>query len=174
MHETVVGLTPLSFEPYRVSSLLSERLPSFMPHLAEYGALFAAAFLSATIFPFQSEAVLFAMLVAEHYIWWALILVASVGNILGFVVNLFLGRSFAHFADRRWFPVKRHHMAKAESWYHRYGRWTLLLSWLPIIGDPLTIVAGVLREPLRVFIPLVALAKSGRYLAVGALSLGWV
>jgi membrane protein YqaA with SNARE-associated domain len=142
-----------------------------MPHLAEYAGLFAAAFLSATIFPFQSEAVLFAML---HYPWWLLILVASVGNILGSIVNWFLGRFFAHFEGRRWFPVKRAQMARAEAWYHRYGRWTLLLSWLPVIGDPLTIVAGVLREPLRVFVPLVALAKTGRYLAVGALSLGWI
>lgn len=145
-----------------------------MPHLAEYGGLFAAAFLSATIFPFQSEAVLFAMLVSEHYTWWTLILMASAANTLGSVVNWFLGRFFAHMADRRWFPVKRHQLAKAERWYHRYGRWTLLLSWLPVIGDPLTIVAGVLREPLRVFVPLVAIAKTGRYLAVAALSLGWI
>ena len=145
-----------------------------MPPLAEYGALFAAALLSATIFPFQSEAVLFAMLVAEHHTWWLLILVASVGNILGSIVNWFLGRFLTRFEDRRWFPVKRKQMARAEAWYHRYGRWTLLLSWVPVIGDPLIIVAGVLREPLRVFIPLVALAKTGRYLAVGALSLGWI
>jgi len=145
-----------------------------MPHLAEYGALFAAAFLSATLFPFQSEAVLFAMLVTGHDSWWLLVLVASVGNILGSVGNWYLGRFFARFEDRRWFPVKRKQMARAGAWYHRYGRWTLLLSWTPIIGDPLTIVAGVMREPLRVFIPLVALAKTGRYLAVAALSLGWV
>jgi membrane protein YqaA with SNARE-associated domain len=145
-----------------------------MPHLAEYGALFAAAFLSATIFPFQSEAVLFGMLVAEHYQAWLLILIASLGNILGSVANWFLGCSFSHFEGRRWFPVTRESMNKAEAWYRRYGRWTLLLSWVPVIGDPLTVVAGVLREPLRVFLPLVALAKTGRYLAVGALSLGWV
>ncbi len=145
-----------------------------MQHLAEYSALFAAAFLSATIFPFQSEAVLLGMLLADHYSWWLLILVASVGNILGSIVNWFLGRFLSHFEGRRWFPVKREQMARAETWYHRYGRWTLLLSWVPIIGDPLTIVAGVLREPLPVFILLVTLAKTGRYLAVGALSLGWV
>ncbi len=144
-----------------------------MPHLAEYGALFAAAFLSATIFPFQSEAVLFGMLAAEHYSGWLLILVASLGNILGSVVNWILGRSFSHFEERRWFPVKRKQMARAEAWYRRYGRWTLLLSWVPVVGDPLTIVAGVLREPLPVFVVLVTLAKTGRYLAVGALSLGW-
>lgn len=145
-----------------------------MPPLAEYGALFAAAFLSATVFPFQSEAVLFGLLMAEHSSWWLLILVASVGNILGSVVNWFLGRFFSRFENRRWFPVKREQMAKAEGWYHRYGRWTLLLSWAPIIGDPLTIVAGVLREPLLPFILLVAIAKTGRYLAVAALSLGFL
>src|SRR5215218_3638404 len=144
-----------------------------MPHLAEYGGLFAAALLSATIFPFQSEAVLFAMLVAEHYPWWLLILVASVANILGSIVNWFLGRFITRFEDRRWFPVKRNQMARAEAWYRRYGRWTLLLSWVPIIGDPLTIVAGMLREPLPVFLALVGLAKTVRYVAVAAATLGW-
>ena len=144
-----------------------------MPHFAEYGALFAAAFLSATLFPFQSEAVLFGMLIAEHYQWWLLILVASTGNILGSVANWFLGRFLAHFEGRRWFPVTREKMARAEAWYHRYGRWTLLMSWVPVIGDPLTLVAGVLREPLPVFIMLVAIAKTTRYLIVGGVSLGW-
>jgi membrane protein YqaA with SNARE-associated domain len=65
-------------------------------------------------------------------------------------------------------------MARAEAWYRRYGRWTLLLSWVPVIGDPLTIVAGIMRESLPVFILLVALAKTARYLAVGGLSLGWI
>lgn len=145
-----------------------------MLSIAEYGTLFAAAFLSATLFPFQSEAVLFGMLVSERYSVWLLIAVASVGNILGSVANWFLGRFFAHFEGRRWFPVKREQMAKAEGWYHRYGRWTLLLSWAPVIGDPLTLVAGVLREPLPVFILLVTVAKTARYLTVGALSLGWM
>lgn len=145
-----------------------------MLFIAEYGTLFAAAFLSATLFPFQSEAVLFGMLVSERYSVWLLIAVASVGNILGSVANWFLGRFFAHFEGRRWFPVKREQMAKAEGWYHRYGRWTLLLSWAPVIGDPLTLVAGVLREPLPVFILLVTVAKTARYLTVGALSLGWM
>jgi membrane protein YqaA with SNARE-associated domain len=65
-------------------------------------------------------------------------------------------------------------MAGAEAWYRRYGRWTLLLSWVPVIGDPLTIVAGIMRESLAAFILLVALAKTARYLAVGGLSLGWI
>ena len=104
---------------------------ALMPHLAEYGALFAAAFLSATILPFGSEAVLVGMLLAEQGPWWLLILAASLGNTLGSVANWFLGRFLARFEGRRWFPVRREGIARAEAWYHRYGRWTLLLSWVP-------------------------------------------
>jgi membrane protein YqaA with SNARE-associated domain len=97
-----------------------------------------------------------------------------VGNTLGSVVNWFLGRFLAHFEGQRWFPVRRKQMARAEGWYRRYGRWTLLMSWVPVIGDPLTLVAGVLREPLLVFMGLVAIAKTARYLIVGGVSLGWM
>jgi membrane protein YqaA with SNARE-associated domain len=145
-----------------------------MEHWLEYLGLAGAAFLSATIFPFQSELVLFGMLMAEHYEPWVLVAVASIGNILGSCVNWILGRFIARFEDRRWFPVRRDRLARAEGWYHRYGRWTLLLSWTPIIGDPLTIVAGVLREPFPAFLALVAIAKIGRYIVIAALTLGWM
>jgi membrane protein YqaA with SNARE-associated domain len=145
-----------------------------MPHLIEYLGLFTASVLSATVFPFQSEVVLFGMLLSEHYKWLLLVLVASAGNTLGSVINWFLGRFIAHFEDRRWFPVKRQKMVRAERWYHQYGQWSLLLSWVPIIGDPLTIVAGVLREPLPVFVLLVGVAKTARYFAVVALTFGWM
>lgn len=144
-----------------------------MLHLPDYLGLFGAAFLSATVLPFQSEAILFGMLLLEHYSTWLLVVVASLGNTLGSVVNWVLGRFIAHFEDRRWFPVSRRHVAKAEAWYHEYGRWSLLLSWLPFVGDPLTIVAGALREPFPVFLALVAVAKTARYVAVAAISLGW-
>jgi membrane protein YqaA with SNARE-associated domain len=142
-------------------------------HLAEYVGLFAAAFLAATVLPFQSEVVLFGLLLTEHYDWWLLVLVASVGNTLGSAVNWLFGRALAAFEDRPWFPVKRHTIVRAEKWYHRYGRWSLLLSWLPFIGDPLTVVAGVLKEPFSVFLALVALAKTARYFAVAAITFGW-
>lgn len=145
-----------------------------MEHLLEYLGLAVTAFLSATIFPFQSEVVLFGMLVAEHYQMWLLVLAASLGNILGSCVNWFLGRFIARFEGRRWFPVTRKQVTKAEGWYRRYGRWSLLLSWMPIIGDPLTIVAGVLREPFPVFFALIVVAKTARYLVVAALTLGWM
>jgi membrane protein YqaA with SNARE-associated domain len=145
-----------------------------MEHLAEYLGLFGAAFLSATVFPFQSEVILFGMLLAEHYQVWLLVLVSSLGNILGSCVNWFLGRFIAHFENRRWFPLPKDQVARVEGWYHQYGRWSLLLSWMPVIGDPLTIIAGVLREPFPVFLALVAGAKTARYVAVAAIALGWM
>ena len=145
-----------------------------MPYVMEYLGLFAVALLAATILPAQSEVVLAGMILAERYHLWLLILVASVGNVLGSVVNWFLGRFIAHFEDRRWFPLKRDQIAKAERWYQRYGYWSLLLSWAPVIGDPLTVVAGVLREPLPMFLVLVTIAKVGRYLIVAALANSWV
>ncbi|WP_315975086.1 YqaA family protein [Microvirga yunnanensis] len=114
------------------------------------------------------------MLMAEHYHVGLLVLAASLGNILGACVNWFLGRFIAQFEGRRWFPVTRKQVAKAEGWYRRYGRWTLLLSWGPIIGEPLTIVAGVLREPFPVFLALLTVAKTARYVAVAAVTLGWM
>ena len=144
-----------------------------MEHFPQYIGLFGASLLSATIFPFQSEVILFGMLMAEHYQTWLLVAVASVGNILGSCLNWFLGRFIAHFEDRSWFPVKRETVARAEGWYHRYGRWSLLMSWAPIVGDPLTIVAGVLREPFPVFLFLVTAAKTARYIAVAAVQHGW-
>ena len=85
-----------------------------------------------------------------------------------------LGRYVEHFRHKRWFPVNERQLARAQASYHRYGRWTLLLSWVPIIGDPLTLVAGVMREPLWSFLLIVSLAKTGRYLMVMALTLGWM
>jgi membrane protein YqaA with SNARE-associated domain len=145
-----------------------------MAHVAEYLGLFGAAFLSATVFPFQSEVILFGMLMAEHYHVLPLVLAASLGNTIGSCFNWFLGRFIAHFEDRRWFPVSKGKIARAERWYHQYGRWSLLLSWVPVIGDPLTVVAGVLREPFPVFLALVAVAKTARYVAVAAITLGWM
>lgn len=145
-----------------------------MAALAVYSGLFFTALIAATILPAQSEAVLAGLLLAGDHPVWALIAVASAGNVLGSVINWLLGRGIERFAERRWFPVGPEALARAERWYHRYGRWSLLLSWAPFIGDPLTVVAGVLREPFPVFLALVTIAKVGRYLVLAAatLSLG--
>ncbi len=131
-----------------------------------YGGLFAVSLIAATLFPLQSEAVLAGLLIAGREPAWALIAVASVGNVAGATINWALGRGIEHFRDRRWFPVKPAALARGERWYARYGRWSLLLSWAPVIGDPLTMIAGVLREPLPTFLAIVTFAKVARYLVI--------
>ena len=145
-----------------------------MTDFFSYWGLFLAAFIAATLLPAQSELVLSGLLVAGQQPAWALIVVASVGNVLGSVVNWIMGRYVSRFSGRRWFPIKRENLLKAERWYRKYGRWSLLLSWAPVIGDPLTLAAGLLREPLWSFILLVALAKTARYLVVAGLVLSWL
>jgi membrane protein YqaA with SNARE-associated domain len=145
-----------------------------MNELAALVGLFAAAFFAATLLPAQSEAVLVALVLKGDIPTGLLVTVASVGNVLGAVVNWLLGRGLEQFRNRRWFPVGSAGLARAQAWYHRWGRWSLLLSWLPFIGDPLTVVAGTMREPLLSFLPLVAAGKVARYivLAVGASAVG--
>ncbi len=143
-----------------------------MTDLGAYSGLFLSAFVAATLLPTASEAVLVALLLAGNQPAEMLILVASVGNVLGSVVNWVLGRWIEHFKEKPWFPVKAASLAHAQAWYSRYGKWSLLLSWAPVIGDPLTVVAGVMREPFPVFLVLVTLAKVGRYLILAAITLG--
>lgn len=143
-----------------------------MTELGIYAGLFLIAFLAATILPAQSEAGLAGLLLSDSYSAVLLVAVASAGNTLGAVVNWLLGRGIDRFSHRSWFPMKPASLERASRWYRRYGKWSLLLSWAPFIGDPLTVVAGVLREPIGSFLLLVALAKTGRYIAVAALALG--
>lgn len=131
--------------------------------LAVYAGLFGLALAAATIFPAQSEAALAGLIALGNQPTTALVAVASVGNVLGSLVNWLLGRGLERFRDRKWFPAGDRTLDRASAWYRRYGRWTLLLSWAPFIGDPLTVVAGVLREPLWSFLLLVTIAKVGRY-----------
>ena len=144
-----------------------------MFELTSYVGLFLAAFGAATLLPMQSEAVLVGMLLSDRYVVSTLLAVATVGNVLGSALNWLLGRSVERFRHKRWFPVSESKLEKAQHSYLRYGRWSLLLSWVPIIGDPLTVVAGVMREPLWSFLLIVTLAKGVRYLALTAVTLGW-
>ncbi|WP_281856099.1 YqaA family protein [Litoreibacter halocynthiae] len=139
-----------------------------------YFGLFASALIAATIVPMQSEAVLVGLLATGDYPVTGLLAVATAGNVLGAVINWALGRFLLRFRDRRWFPVSQDQLTRAEAWYHRYGRWSLLGSWLPIVGDPLTVVAGVLREPIGPFLVLVTVAKFGRYLVLAMATLAWI
>lgn len=127
--------------------------------------LFGTAFAAATILPFYSEFLLLALLSAGEPPL-ALWLAASAGNTLGAAVNWWLGRYCSQYAGARWFPVGQRELARAQAWFGRYGVWTLLLSWLPLGGDALTFVAGLMRVRFRVFLLLVAIGKSARYAVV--------
>jgi membrane protein YqaA with SNARE-associated domain len=144
-----------------------------MTDFAVYASLFTAAFVAATVLPAQSEAVLASLLLTQSYPVGYLLAAASAGNVLGSVVNWLLGRGIERLRDRSWFPSSPKALHRAQQWYQRYGKWSLLLSWMPIIGDPLTIVAGVMREPLATFLLLVTLAKVARYVALTAIVLHW-
>ena len=131
--------------------------------MTELGGLFLAAFAAATLIPAQSEAVLVALILSASQPVWILLTAATFGNVLGSAVNWAMGRFLIRFADRRWFPASQAQMDRATGWYARWGYWSLLASWVPIIGDPLTLVAGVLREPFWRFVLIVTIAKGGRY-----------
>jgi membrane protein YqaA with SNARE-associated domain len=137
--------------------------------LAELAGLFAAAFGAATILPFQSEVVFVALQVAGSASVLALVIVASIGNTLGAVVNYILGRGIERFRHRRWFPVNAAQLARAQRWYARWGVWTLLLSWAPL-GDGFTVIAGMMRTPIWLFVALVTVAKTGRYIVLAWLT----
>lgn len=141
--------------------------------LSAYLGLFISALGAATLLPLQSESVLVALLLSDAYLPWMLVAVASAGNVLGALLNWLLGRYLEHFRHKTWFPVSDARLQQAQRGYARYGRWSLLLSWVPVIGDPLTLVAGVMRERLWVFLLMVSLAKTARYAVLAALTLGW-
>ncbi|RFB88973.1 hypothetical protein B5K11_25120 [Rhizobium leguminosarum bv. trifolii] len=137
-----------------------------MIDLASYRGLFTAAFGAATILPMQSEPVLIGLLLTGKFPVLVLLAVASVGNTPGSIVNWFLGRGIERFRNRRWFPVGEKALERSSRWYRKYGKWTLLLSWMPLFGDAITVVAGVLGEPLLPFTILVFVAKTGRYVVL--------
>lgn len=134
--------------------------------LTALAGLFLAALAAATLIPAQSEAVLVALVLGGAHPVWLLLAVATAGNVLGSVVNWGLGRYLAHRAGRRWFPLSPARLDRAAAWYARWGWPCLLGAWLPVVGDPLTLAAGLLREPLWRFVAVVTLAKGGRYLVL--------
>ena len=140
-----------------------------------YLFLFISTFLAATVLPFSSEVLLFGMVRAGEPAG-LLLLVASLGNTLGSVVNWFLGRYLLRFQNRKWFYFQPEQIEKMQVWFQRYGVWSLLFAWVPIVGDPLTLIAGIMRVRLWLFVLLVGIGKTFRYFLViyfSELSAAW-
>ena len=133
--------------------------------MISYLLLFGSAFLAATILPFSSELLLFAML-RDGGDPLLLVIVATLGNTLGAVVNWLLGVYLLRFQDRRWFYFSRDQIARAQRWYRRYGFWSLLFAWMPLGGDALTLIAGIMKLRLWLFLALVGSGKGLRYILV--------
>jgi membrane protein YqaA with SNARE-associated domain len=137
---------------------------------AGYAGLFLSAFLAATLIPLSSEALLAVLGAAQGFDLALLVLVATAGNTLGAAVNWILGRYSLHWRDRRWFPVRPERLGAATRWFRRYGVWSLLFAWVPVVGYPLTFAAGLLGVRFPLFLLLVAIGKGLRYVVVAAVT----
>ena len=126
----------------------------------------------ATIIPFGSEAYLASLIILGKYSIPLLLISASLGNILGSVLNWICGYYSNYFIKKKWFPVSQKKIDKASLFFERYGKWSLLLGWVPFIGDPITFVAGTFKYPFLIFLIFVSIGKIGRYLIVYLLSIG--
>jgi len=131
-----------------------------------YLSLFAISFLAATILPFSSELTLAGLIATSDYDNLLLLIVASFGNVLGSVVNWALGSYSRNLTTKKWFPFKETQIERSSQWFKKFGKWSLLFAWVPVLGDPLTLVAGILRVKFIDFIILVAIGKVSRYLIV--------
>ena len=131
-----------------------------------YLSLFWISFLAATILPFSSELSLAGLISTSNFNNLLLLIVASLGNILGSVVNWLMGFYSRNFTSKKWFPFNEMQITISSKWFEKFGKWSLLFAWVPILGDPLTLVAGLLRVRFLDFIILVAIGKVSRYLII--------
>lgn len=130
-----------------------------------YLTLFFAAFAAATLIPAYSEILLGGLVTQGYSVFW-LWFWATLGNTLGSVVNGFIGRQVERFKKKRWFPISDKQLEYAQKRFNQYGQWSLLLGWLPIGGDALTLIGGIMRVPWLNFVVLVAIGKGFRYAIV--------
>jgi membrane protein YqaA with SNARE-associated domain len=131
-----------------------------------YLQLLLFSFLAATFLPFSSEVILTTMYLSKNFNIFILLIVASIGNISGSLFNWYLGKKILIFKDKKWFPISNDRLKKSEKFFQKYGVWSLFLAWVPIIGDPLTMIAGVLRIKLIVFLIFVSISKISRYIFI--------
>ncbi|ABV35938.1 conserved hypothetical protein [Shewanella sediminis HAW-EB3] len=140
--------------------------------MTELWLMFSAAFLAATLLPGGSEVLLVAMLNDDSSIWLSLVIVASIGNTLGAITSYYLG-TLGRFA-RSPEAMAKGEYRRSLGMIHKYGYWALLLSWTPVIGDLLCLLAGWMKLPLVKSSLMILIGKSIRYLLVAALALHWL
>ena len=131
-----------------------------------YLSLFVISFLAATILPLSSELTLAGLMATSSYDNLLLLIVATLGNILGSVANWILGFYSRNLSKKKWFPFKDEQIEKSSKWFNKFGRWSLFFAWVPIIGDPLTLAAGLLKVKFVEFLILVTIGKVSRYLVI--------
>ena len=131
-----------------------------------YLSLFVISFLAATILPLSSELTLAGLIATYNYNNLLLLIAASLGNILGSIVNWILGFYSRNLISKKWFPFKDEQIKRSSNWFNKFGKWSLLFAWVPIIGDPLTLAAGLLRVKFTEFLILVSIGKVFRYLLI--------
>lgn len=127
-----------------------------------YFSLFLSGFIAATLFPASSEVLLLILQQQGYSLFW-LWLAATSGNTLGSCVNWYLGKELLRFQHKSWFPLKPGQLQRGQQCFQRYGIWSLLFAWLPVVGDPLTLVAGMMKVRFRIFFVLVLAGKGARY-----------
>ncbi|MBT4922739.1 MAG: DedA family protein [Rickettsiales bacterium] len=131
-----------------------------MPELV---LLFTSSFIAATIFPAGSELVLAGLAKLGNHHPMLLLIIATIGNVLGAITNWFIGLKLLYFKDKKYFPLSPKTLEGATKLYQKFGLWSLLFAWLPIIGDPLTLIAGIFKTKFLPFIFLVTIGKALRY-----------
>jgi membrane protein YqaA with SNARE-associated domain len=134
--------------------------------MTTYLSLALISFLAATIIPLSSELALASLLSTNEHNSFILIGTASLGNILGSIFNWLLGFYLFKYINKKWFPFKENQVNAASKKFSKFGAWSLLFAWVPIIGDPLTFMAGILKINFLLFLILVAVGKISRYFFV--------
>ena len=129
-----------------------------------YANLIIVSFLAATILPFSSEIFLSVMLLSKKYELVLLLFFASFGNICGSIINWYLGKKILIFKNKKWFPVNSNQLNKSQKIFNKYGSWSILFTWIPVIGDPITVLSGVLNVSFLKFVILVTASKVSRYI----------
>ena len=133
-----------------------------------YLGLFVISFLAATILPLSSELVLTSLLLNDLSPE-LLVIIATIGNVLGALTNYGLGFWASKAVVQKWLRMSETEFEKAEGRFNKYGLAALLFAWVPVIGDPLTVIAGIFRVNLLWFVILVTAGKFLRYFVVASI-----